>query len=130
MTFTRRLTLFAFGTGLGCLLAWAIYGNRLENTDWMPNHRVKLRLKSTLINATPEAEAMLAPLNLDLADLRTAMDSCDIDFSDSKRSTDSLVYYVYGTVKGQQVHYMASTFRDFRTDSTATLTEIWPGNGR
>jgi hypothetical protein len=93
----------------------------------MPNHRVKLRLKNTLVKATPEAEAMLAPLHLDLADLRTAMDSCDIDFSDSKRSKDSLVYYVYGTVRGQQVHYMASTMRDFRTDSTATLTEIWPG---
>lgn len=128
MTFKRRLLLFSFGIGLGCLLAWGIYGNRLNNTDWMPNHRVKLRLKSTLINATPEAQAMLAPLNLDLADLRAAMDSCDIDFSDSKRSKDSLVYFVYGTVRGQQVHYMASTMRDFRTDSTATLVSIQAGD--
>ena len=127
MTFKRRLLLFSFGIGLGCLLAWGIYGNRLNNTDWMPNHRVKLRLKSTLIKATPEAQAMLAPLDLDLADLRTAMDSCDIDFSDSKRSKDSLVYYVYGTVRGQQVHYMAATLRDFRTDSTATLVSIQAG---
>ena len=127
MTFKRRLLLFSFGIGLGCLLAWGIYGNRLNNTDWMPNHRVKLRLKSTLIKATPEAQAMLAPLNLDLADLRTAMDSCDIDFSDSKRSKDSLVYFVYGTVRGQQVNYMASTLRDFRTDSTATLMSILAG---
>lgn len=127
MTFKRRLLLFSFGIGLGCLLAWGIYGNRLNNTDWMPNHRVKLRLKSTLIKATPEAQAMLAPLNLDLADLRTAMDSCDIDFSDSKRSKDSLVYFVHGTVRGQQVHYMASTMRDFRTDSTATLVSIQRG---
>ena len=127
MTFKRRLLLFSFGIGLGCLLAWGIYGNRLNNTDWMPNHRVKLRLKSTLIKATPEAQAMLIPLNLDLADLRTAMDSCDIDFSDSKRSKDSLVYFVYGTVQGQKVHYMASTLRDFRTDSTATLMSIQAG---
>ncbi len=127
MTFKRRLLLFSFGIGLGCLLAWGIYGNRLNNTDWMPNHRVKLRLKSTLIKATPEAQAMLAPLNLNLADLRTAMDSCDIDFSDSKRSKDSLVYFVHGTVRGQQVHYMASTLRDFRTDSTATLVSIEAG---
>lgn len=128
MTFSRRLTLFAFGTGLGCLLAWAIYGRRLENTDWMPNHRVKMRLQSTLVKATPEAESQLAPMNLTLADLRNAViDSCDIDFSDSKRSKDSLVYYVYGTVQGQPVHYMAATLRDFRTDSTATLTGIWQG---
>lgn len=127
MTFKRRLLLFSFGIGLGCILAWAIFGKRLDNTDWMPNHRVKLRLKSTLIKSTPEADAMLAPLNLDLTDLRTAMDSCDIDFSDSKRSKDSLVYFVYGTVRGQQVHYMASTMRDFRTDSTATLVSIQAG---
>ena len=127
MTFQRRLLLFSFGIGLGCLLAWAIYGKRLENTDWMPNHRIKIRLKSTLIKATPEAQAMLAPLHLDLADLRTAMDSCDIDFRDSKRSKDSLVYFVYGTVRGQQVHYMAATLRDFRTDSTATLVSIQTG---
>ena len=37
------------------------------------------------------------------------------------------MYYVYGTVRGQQVHYMASTKRDFRTDSTATLMEIRAG---
>lgn len=128
MTFTRRLTLFAFGTGLGCLIAWGIYGNRLNNTDWMPNYRVKLRLASTLIKATPEAEAQLVPLNLSLADLRnTVIDSCDINFSDSQRSEDSLVYYVHGTVRGQQVQYMASTLRDFRTDSTATLVSIRTG---
>ncbi|MBS1570036.1 MAG: hypothetical protein JST45_11440 [Bacteroidetes bacterium] len=128
MTFSRRLFLFGIGLGLGCLLAWAFYGKRLENTDWMPNHRVKLRLQSTLIKATPDAEAQLAPMNLSLADLRQAvLDSCDVDFSDSKRSKDSLVYYVYGTVRGQQLHYMAATLRDFRTDSTATLTGIWPG---
>lgn len=128
MTFKRRLMLFGFGLGLGCILAWAFYGKRLENTDWMPNHRVKMRLQSTLIKATPDAEAQLAPMNLSLAELRKAvLDSCDIDFSDSKRSKDSLVYYVYGNVKGQQVHYMAATLRDFRTDSSATLTGIWPG---
>ncbi|HQV40113.1 MAG: hypothetical protein IPO60_13730 [Flavobacteriales bacterium] len=127
MSFKRRLLLFSFGIGLGCILAWAIFGSRLENTDWMPNYRVKLRLKNTLVKTTPEAEAMLAPLHLDLTDLRNAMDSCDIDFSDSKRSKDSLVYYVHGTVRGQQVHYMASTMRDFRTDSTATLVSIQAG---
>ncbi|HRN36325.1 MAG TPA: hypothetical protein PLV70_02065 [Flavobacteriales bacterium] len=128
MTFTRRLSLFGIGLGLGCLLAWGIYGNRLENTDWMPNHRVKLRLQSTLIKATPQGEAQLAPLHLTLADLRqTVIDSCDVNFSKSIRSKDSLVYFVHGTVRGQQVHYMAATLRDFRTDSTATLTAIHAG---
>lgn len=63
-----------------------------------------------------------------LADLRNAViDSYDVNFSKSIRSKDSLVYFVHGTVRGQQVHYMAATLRDFRTDSTATLTAIQPG---
>lgn len=128
MTFTRRLFLFGIGLLLGSLLAWAYYGKRLENTDWMPNHRVKLRLQSTLIKATTQGEAQLAPLHLTLADLRSAViDSCDVNFSKSIRSKDSLVYFVHGTVRGQQVHYMAATLRDFRTDSTATLTAIHQG---
>lgn len=117
--------LFGLGLLLGCLVAWGIYGRRLENTDWMPNHRVKLRLHNTLIKATPAAEQMLAPMNITLADLRkTVIDSCEINFSKSIRSKDSLVYYVQGTVQGRPVHYMVATLRDFRTDSTATLTMI------
>jgi hypothetical protein len=124
MTFRRRLMLFGFGTGLGCLLAWAIFGSRLGNTDWIPEHRVKLRLKSTLVKATPQAQATLGQLGLELSDLRTAMDSSSIKFSQSERSKDSLVYYVYGKVHGMDLWYMAATLRDFRTDSTATLTEV------
>lgn len=125
MTFPRRLMLFGLGLVLGCLVAWGIYGRRLDNTDWMPNHRVKLRLHNTLVKATPAAEAQLAPMGLTLSDLRnTVIDSCDVNFSKSIRSKDSLVYYVHGTVQGKPVQYMAATLRDFRTDSTATLTEI------
>lgn len=120
--------LFGLGSVLGMLLAWAFFGDRLENTDWMPNHRVRLRLQSTLVHATPEAQDMLGTLQLELADLRgSVLDSCEVNFKKSQRSEDSLVYYVYGTVKGQTVHYRAATLRDFRTDSTATLVSIAPG---
>jgi hypothetical protein len=85
---------------------------------------VKLRLKSTLVKATPQAQATLGQLGLELSDLRTAMDSSSIKFSQSERSKDSLVYYVYGKVHGMDLWYMAATLRDFRTDSTATLTEV------
>jgi hypothetical protein len=124
MDFKRRLTLFAFGIGLGCILAWGIFGKRLTNTAWLPNERVKLRLINTLTEATPQAQAMLTPLQLSLADLRASMDSCDVDFSQSKRSKDSLIYAVHGTVHGEAVSFMVGTLRDFRTDSTATLMEI------
>lgn len=120
--------LFGLGSIMGMLLAWAFFGERLENTDWMPNHRVRMRLQNTLVKATPEAETMLQSLQLDLADLRASvLDSCEVNFKKSQRSDDSLVYFVYGTVKGRSVHYTAATLRDFRSDSTATLTSILPG---
>ncbi|HMN05859.1 MAG TPA: hypothetical protein PKD45_09040 [Flavobacteriales bacterium] len=128
MTFWRRFKLFGIGSILGMLLAWAFFGKRLENTDWMPNHRVRMRLQSTLVKTTPQAEAMLKDLHLDLADLRASvLDSFEVNFQKSLRSEDSLVYFVYGNVKGQPVHYMAATLRDFRSDSTATLVSILPG---
>lgn len=128
MTFWRRFMLFGLGSVMGMLLAWAFFGKRLENTDWMPNHRVRMRLQSTLIKATPEAEGMLQAMRLDLNDLRTCvLDSCEVNFKKSIRSDDSLVYYVYGTVKGRPVHYMVATLRDFRSDSTATLISILAG---
>lgn len=124
MDLKRRIMLFALGLGLGSIVAWGIFGSRLANTDWMPNERVKLRLMSTLTKATPQAMDMLMPLGLQLQDLRASMDSCDVDFSDSKRTDDSLYYAVAGTIMGRSVGFTVATLRDFRTDSTATLTEI------
>lgn len=126
MDLKRRIKLFIIGLGLGSIAAYLIFGTRLTNGAWTPQERVKLRLKSTLVHATPEAQAMLAPLGLGLADLRANMDSCSVSFADSRRTEDSLFYAVSGPVKGRRFDLRVAALRDYTIDSTATLLSITP----
>lgn len=124
MDLSRRIKLYVFGVVVGGVLAWAFFGTRLTSTAWMPEDRVKLRLRSTLIKATPEAEAQLAPLQLDLSTLRTSLDSAQVDFKASARTDDSLYYVVHTTIDGRVYTYRCAALRDYVVDSTATLTAI------
>lgn len=124
MDLGRRIKLYVFGVVLGGIVAWGIYGNRLSNTAWMPEERVKLRLRSTLIKATPNAEQELAQHGLDLAALRGALDSSTVDFKASRRTDDSLWYVVHARHDGVDYAYTCSALRDYVIDSTATLLEL------
>ena len=121
MTFGRRLRLFMLGLGLGALVSFAIFGKGCTNTGWAPDARVRLRMRSTLVRATPSAQAALDTLRLDLAALRSAMDSFDVDFSNSRRTADSLYYELTGTMHGQPIVINVAALRDYEVDSTATL---------
>ncbi len=124
MTFSKRLRLFMLGLGLGTIVSFAMFGKGCTNTAWTPDGRVRLRMKSTLVRATPIAHQQLEALGLDLAALRANMDSCDVDFGDSRRTDDSLYYAISGTVKGKAVSFNVAALRDYVIDSTATLLEI------
>ena len=126
MTFTRRLRLFILGLGLGTLLSFAIFGKSCTNTAWAPDARVRLRMKSTLIRATPQAQEAMDAMKLDLAALRTGMDSLDVDFSHSRRTDDSLYYELNGPVKGRTVQLSIATLRDYEVDSASTLLMVRP----
>jgi hypothetical protein len=126
MTFGRRLRLFILGLGLGTLLSFAIFGKSCTNTAWAPDARVRLRMKSTLVRATPQAEEALKTLQLDLAALRAGMDSFDVDFSHSRRTDDSLYYELNGAVQGRAVQLNIATLRDYEVDSTSTLLMVRP----
>lgn len=126
MTFGRRLRLFMLGLGLGTLASFAIFGRSCTNTAWAPDARVRLRMKTTLIRATPQAQQALDALNLDLRTLRTAMDSLDVDFSRSRRTDDSLFYELSGPVNGRAMQLRIAALRDYAIDSTSTLLMIGP----
>lgn len=124
MDLGRRIKLYVFGVVLGGIIAWGIYGNRLSNTAWMPEERVKLRLRSTLIKATPDAQAQLTARGLDLAALRGALDSSSVDFKASRRTDDSLWYVVSARHQGQDLVYTCTALRDYVIDSTATVIDL------
>ncbi|MBL7986036.1 MAG: hypothetical protein JNM91_13610 [Flavobacteriales bacterium] len=124
MTFGKRLRLFMLGIGLGTILSFLFFGKGCTNMAWAPEGRVRLRMKSTLIHAAPAAQAQLTDLHLDLATLRAQMDSCDVDFSASRRTDDSLYYAMSGRVAGHEVAFDVAALRDYTIDSTATLLRI------
>lgn len=124
MTFSRRLKLFMVGLGLGTILSFVFYGKGCTNMEWAPDGRVRLRMKSTLIHATPFAQAQLDSLRLSLPEMRAQMDSCDVDFSASANTDDSLYYVINGPISGQRVTFRVAALRDYVVDSTATLLSI------
>jgi hypothetical protein len=126
MTFGRRLRLFMLGLGLGTIVSFMIFGKSCTNMAWAPDARVRLRMKTTLVHATPRAQAALDELGIDLAALRAGMDSLDVDFSKSRRTDDSLYYQLTGPVKGHSVELSIATLRDYAIDSTSTLLMVSP----
>ncbi len=126
MTLARRIKLYLIGILIGGLGAYAIFGDRLVNSAWTPEEKVKQRLRSTLLQASPSAEKALHSRSWDLGDVRKAMGSADIDFGETVRSGDSIYYAVEAEVRGEEVNMVIVGLRDFDTDSTATLWSLGP----
>lgn len=121
MTLFRRIRFYAIGLLIGGAAAYAILGDRLTNGAWTPESKVKQRLRSTLLKASPEAQQELIARNLQLADVRLAMPTADIDFGESERGDDTIFYAVEAMLNGNSTTMVIMALRDFDTDSTATL---------
>jgi len=121
LTLFRRIRFYAIGLLIGGAAAYAILGDRLTNGAWTPESKVKQRLRSTLLKASPEAQQELIARNLQLADVRLAMPTADIDFGESERGDDTIFYAVEAMLNGNSTTMVIMALRDFDTDSTATL---------
>ncbi|MCC6939813.1 MAG: hypothetical protein IT226_16480 [Flavobacteriales bacterium] len=121
MDLRRRLTLYLFGLIIGGGIAYWTYGERLTNGAWLPEAKVKSRLRSTLLATTPAVEEQLGARSLDLAAIRASMEDADVDFGASRRTDDSLIYSVTTKVNGTELHLVIGALRDFDKDTTATL---------
>lgn len=121
MTLFRRIRFYAIGLLIGGAAAYAILGDRLTNGAWTPESKVKQRLRSTLLKASPKAQQELIVRNLQLADVRLAMPTADIDFGDTERGDDTIFYSVEAMLNGNSTTMVIMALRDFDTDSTATL---------
>jgi hypothetical protein len=124
MDLKRRLKLYLVGLLLGGALSWLFFKQRLTNTAWMPEDRIKLRLKTTLLKAHPTAEAQMAQWPTDLNAVRASIDSAEVLFKDTRRSGDSLYYSIQAPVSGRKALLTVLALRDYRADSTATLWEL------
>lgn len=124
MDLQRRLTLYLIGLIIGGGAAYFFYGERLTSGAWMPEAKLRQRLRNTLVKATPAAQSELDTRGLSLSDLRQRMDSARIDLGASVRGDDSLIYIVTAPLRGKELTLRIGTLRDFDRDSTATLLGI------
>ena len=124
MDLQRRLTLYLFGLLLGGGMAYYIYGERLTSGAWLPEHKTKQRLQSTLLRTTPAADADLAAWPTDLEGVRTSIATASVSFKESIRRNDSIYYALDGTVNGRDARFVIVGLRDFDSDSTATLWSL------
>ena len=105
-------------------MAYKFYGDRVTNGKWLPENKVKQRLVSTLIQASPEAHEQLAQWSTDLNAVRLSLDSASLDLGASKRTPDSIYYSMRTTVAGRNAELTIAVLRDFDLDTTATLQRI------
>lgn len=124
MDLKRRLQLYLVGLIIGGVAAYFFYGERLTTSAWTPQEKIKQRLRSTLIQAAPEAEVQLQERSIDLATVRAALNGASVDLKDTKRSGDSLYYAVDTKLQDRDVRLIVVGLRDFDRDSTATLWRI------
>lgn len=124
MDLKRRLQLYLVGLIIGGVVAYFFYGDRLTNSAWTPEEKIKQRLRTTLIKASPEAEQQLATRSIQLSDVRASIEHASVDVGGTKRSGDSLFYTVDTKLQGRDARLVVVGLRDFDSDSTATLWSI------
>jgi hypothetical protein len=126
MDLKRRLQLYLVGLIIGGVVAYFFYGDRLTNAAWTPEEKIKQRMRSTLVKATPEAEEQLAAWSMQLSDVRASIAEASVHVSDTERAGDSLYYTMDTKVLGRDARLVIVGLRDFDRDSTATLWRIEP----
>jgi len=124
MDLKRRLQLYLIGLVIGGGAAYFMMGDRLTNGAWTPEQKIKQRLRSTLLQVSPQAEEQLAQRALSLGDVRTSLDSASVQLTATKHSGDSIYYTVDTRLNGQDARLIIVALRDFDRDSTATLWSI------
>jgi len=124
MDLKRRLQLYLVGLLIGGLLSWLFFKQRLTNTAWMPEDRIKLRLESTLVKARPEAVAQMAQWPTVIDSVRGAIPGSEVLFKETRRSGDSLYYTIHASVAGRPALLTVAVLRDHRVDSAATLWDL------
>jgi len=125
MKFARRLRLYLMGVLLGCVLVVFFFRDRLSVlTSWLPNDRVLLRLKTTLVEVDPAAECYMHCAKLDSSDLDVLFENGDVRFNLSETHEQPLKYVVDERLNDRLVRFSFEA-----ADSTAILRKIEFPNG-
>jgi hypothetical protein len=124
MTLGKRFRIYGIGLLIGIALSYFFMGDRLTTTAWMPKDRIKDRLGSTLIKASPAAQAELDARGIQLETVRSEMPRAEILLGDTERTEDTIFYHVKAEVNGQALDMTIAGMKDFSSDTTATLLRV------
>jgi hypothetical protein len=123
MTWKRRILLYFFGFGLGVLILWIAYGDRILD-GWTPASRVRsLITNAKQFDADSTAVCKLRCAGVSLDGLRNAVKEAKVDLSRSQTSKEPChEYYLNCTVGGKAVDaYFATCLKD----STVRLLQVY-----
>ncbi len=124
MNLARRIRLFIIGLLIGGVAAWFFFGERITSGAWMPEARIKLRLKETLVKSTPEASSSIANWPTTIDSVRASVANGEVILKETRRHGDSLTYTVDVALAGKPARLKVLVLEDFRIDSMATLVGI------
>lgn len=122
MTWRRRILLYLFGFGLGCIIFWFLFGDRL--TGWLPESRVLSLLKNAKVFQVDSSAACELRCNKQtLADLRAAIPQADVDLGKSQAQKEPCKEYYLKMKVGTQ--NLDAYFSACPRDSTVRLLHVY-----
>ena len=124
MTLARRIRLFIIGVLIGGVAAWFFFGNRITSGAWLPEDRIKLRLKETLVKSTPEVAGAMATWPTTIDSVRASVANGEVILKETRRHGDSLTYTVDVSLAGKPARLKVLVLEDFRVDSMATVVGL------
>ena len=103
MNFTRRLTLFIFGTLLGSAFVYAVLIRGRDMPAWLPGDRVLEQLREHAVQVSSKGACQLQCNQLGNNDILSVLNTAEVKFSESDiRGKDIPEYVLEGKgLKGQ-----------------------------
>lgn len=126
MTLARRIRLFILGVLIGGVAAWFFFGERITGGAWLPESRIKVRLKETLVKSTPEAAAIMIAWPTTMDSVRASVAAGEVILKETRRRGDSLTHILDVTIAGRPARLKVLVLEDLRVDSMATLVGLVP----
>lgn len=109
---SKRVLFFILGVGLGCFIAFGLFGGRDVTFNYLPNARVVNYLTQYPLKYQPKAECQKSCYDLDSMAIVQLIRNGSVDFDKSNPRPDSGIcksYFIEGEMYGKQASVIVET---------------------